>query len=193
MRRFLPWIGSSYNSGLYGARVLILGESHYGTPPEKEGFTRHIIAKYGQTKRSRFFSVTQRLVSLDKSRNCISSSARKAFWEQVAFYNYVQQFVGASARKRPTPAQWEEAKEPFIHTVRELSPDLIIVLGQDTKRHLPKDLPHAVYAFVRHPSGRGFSYKKWQPMVAAAFEQVTENTQQIAAPDRCSATLHSGR
>lgn len=171
MRNFDPWVGSEYQSGLNGVRVLILGESHYGKPPEREGFTAAIIKNYGQTKRSRFFSITQRLVSLDESRGYVSSLRRREFWEKVAFYNFVQEFVGATSRIRPSENQWRQGAEPFIQTVNDLAPQLIVVLGRELKNHLPAEINGVVYAYVSHPSGNGFSYKKFQPIIAKAFER----------------------
>lgn len=176
MRNFDPWVGSQYQNGLNGVRVLILGESHYGTPPERSGFTSAIINKYGQTKRSRFFSTTQRLVSLDKNRGHIPSSERREFWDKVAFYNFVQEFVGTTSRLRPSQSQWERGAEPFIQTVTELAPQLIVVLGKKLKTYLPPEINGVVYAYVKHPSGNGFTYKQFQPIVAKAFEQCEVRT-----------------
>lgn len=176
MRNLDPWVGSQYRDGFNGVRVLVLGESHYGVPPEHPEFTSVIIAKYGQTKRSRFFSKTQRLVSLDTKRGYIPSSQRKAFWEKVAFYNFVQEFVSAKSRKRPSEMQWRLGSEPFIQTIKELEPQLIVVLGKELQQHLPRKIDGIEYAYVIHPSGKGFSYKKCQPEVAKAFELCRSHT-----------------
>ncbi len=177
MRKFMPWVGSRYHEGLFGTKVLILGESQYGSRDETLQFTSYIIEKYGKNKRSRFFTVTQRLVTLDKKRGYIPAAQRRAFWEKVAFYNYVQEFVGTKARMRPTRAHWLAAQQPFLETVEELKPDVIVVLGKETKRNLPKPLPSGRYAYVSHPSGRGFSYKKWQPEVEKAFAAAGANVE----------------
>lgn len=179
MRNFEPWIGSEYQAeGIDGLRVLILGESHYGAPPERPSFTSEIIAKWGQRKRSKFFTVTQRLVSLDASRGYVPMHSRREFWEKVAFYNYVQKFVGTKARQRPTAEHWENAKQPLLLTIQELKPDVLVVLGKETEAHLPTLPSHIPVAYVSHPSGRGFSYNKWQPVVRAAFEHAKNGTQQ---------------
>lgn len=171
MRNFDPWIGNQYEEGIFGVRTLVLGESHYGTPPIQPEFTSRVIASLGQKKRFRFFSMTQRLVSLDPKRGFIPTAERKAFWEKVAFANFVQEFVGNQPRKAPSPRQWIESVAPFMQTVEELKPQLIIVLGERLKQHLPPEINNVIYAYVKHPSGSGFSYKKFQPVVAEAFKR----------------------
>ncbi|HII3096809.1 hypothetical protein [Morganella morganii] len=44
MSRFLPFIGRQYEDSIYGARVMILGLSHYGDPEDAyPEFTRDVI------------------------------------------------------------------------------------------------------------------------------------------------------
>lgn len=98
MRTFDPWVGIRYEAeGLNGARLLILGESHYSAEVERRTFTREMIRDLGQKQsRFRFYATTQRLVSGGRSR--LSDAARVTFWEQVAFYNYIQSFPGSRPR-----------------------------------------------------------------------------------------------
>jgi hypothetical protein len=167
MRTFDPWVGKRYTSeGIRGVRLLILGESHYGTAgAERRTFTADMVRRLGQEGRRRFFSAAQRLVVGGQGR--LSAAERAGFWERVAFYNYVQSFPGPRARCRPTPEMWSAAREPFLHTLAEVAPRVLLVLGRELRRHLP-ELPAGVaVCAVQHPSSRGFRYGDWQPAVQA--------------------------
>ena len=169
MRTFDPWIGSRYaTDGVGGVRLLILGESHYGTAgAERPGFTADIVRQLGQQGRFRFFTTTQRLVA--GGRGWLPDAERAEFWERVAFYNYVQSFPGPRARFRPTPEMWAAAQEPFLRTLAEVGPQVLLVLGRELRRNLP-ELPAGVaVCAVQHPSSRGFRYAAWQPVVQAAL------------------------
>jgi hypothetical protein len=169
-RTFDPWIGSRYTTdGIRGVRLLILGESHYGFPGEmRPTFTADVVRALGQQHRFRFFTVIQRLVT--GGSGWLSNDDRSEFWERVAFYNYIQSFPGTRPRWRPTPEMWLAAREPFLQTLSELSPQLLLVLGLELHRNLP-ELPFRIgVCIVSHPSyPGGFRYAQWQPVVQAAL------------------------
>jgi len=170
MRVFDPWIGQKYwTDGLRGVRVLILGESHYGTEgTEKRSFTTDIVREWGQEKRLRFFTITQQLFQ-DIGSSLPSDAQRVEFWDSVAFYNFIQSFVGEEARISPTHAMWRAASDAFLATVSELRPQLIVVLGLELRSQLPqlpKDLP---VCNVQHPSSYGFRVSEWQSVVSDAL------------------------
>ena len=170
MRTFDPWVGSKYFSeGFDGVRILILGESHYGTAGEESpSFTRKIVKEWGQEKRFRFFTMTQKLVSgIGPGR--ISDESRAGFWEHVAFYNFVQSFVAEKARVRPTDEMWSVACDALLVTVKELKPVLIIALGLELQRRLPQLSGVATVCGVQHPSSFGFKVAEWQPVVQKAL------------------------
>jgi hypothetical protein len=160
MRVFDPWIGSQYRSeGLRGVRILILGESHYGDiGTESATFTTEVVKEWGQKKRHRFFTVTQKLVAGIGKGESVTDEQRAAFWEQVAFYNFVQAFPGPQPRTRPTKEDWADAAPVFLATMADLKPQVVVVLGVQLQGHLP-DIPNSIQVcFVRHPSSRGFQY-----------------------------------
>lgn len=185
MRTFDPWVGARYRTdGVSGMRVLILGESHYGdVGTESRSFTIEVVRKWGQEKRLRFFTLTQKLV-LGRGPGWVSSEERAEFWERVAFYNFVQCFTGPGPRYRPMEAMWHAAAQPFLDTLVELEPHLLVVLGFELHRHLPR-VPQNVYVCgVQHPSSVGFQCGKWHPVIAGGFAAVAGNvTQQLASPD----------
>lgn len=171
-RTFEPWVGSRYYSeGYNGARILILGESHYGKPDEETpDFTQIVIRALGQQKRFRFFTVVQKTVS--NETGWISDDQRRDFWERVAYYNYIQKLVGDWSRIRPTKQMWHDAKEPLLSTLTELSPQILIILGFELYENLP-ELPESLICCpIQHPSSRGYRYADWQPDIQLAIRKI---------------------
>jgi len=169
---FEPWIGAKYESGnRFGLRVLVLGESHYGDEPESHsGYTTAIVRKLGQKERHPFFTkVAKVLLETDKD---IDNETRAEVWEHVAFYNYIQCLAGSSARIRPTPEMWDEAKVPFLSILDRLLPDVILVLGKSLSDHAPltEIQDRVVVCGIKHPS-TAFSYGKWIPCFTNAIDR----------------------
>ena len=176
MRTFDPWIGSRFKTdGLRAMRLLILGEAHYGTgdAEHRRRHTTEIVRLLGQQGRYRFYTVTQRLVSGEQAR--LTDAERADFWEQVAFYNYIQAFPGPKAQWRPTPEMWAAAREPFLQTIDEVAPRIVLVLGRELYRNIPQIPASISVCAVQHPSSRGFRYSQWQPVVRAAMDAVAAN------------------
>ncbi|WP_412067213.1 hypothetical protein [Rubrivirga sp. IMCC43871] len=162
-RTFDPWIGPRYESeGLDALKLLIVGESHYGPAGNEDAdFTRRVVQSQGRGERYRLFTATAKLVL---GQDDISDTERVSFWDRVAFVNYVQEFVTEDAQDRARPSEdaWAEAREPFLATVEDVSPDAVLVLGKELGSRLP-DLSVPVHV-VNHPS-RFFARSKWQPGV----------------------------
>src|SRR4051812_1274376 len=92
---FQPWRGPRYGRGSdFGRSVLVLGESHYdeGFGPGGE-YTNIVVRQHiDRGMHSKFFGgVGQTLAGPSYGG---SPSRRRAVWDQVAFYNYVQGFAG---------------------------------------------------------------------------------------------------
>lgn len=196
---FEPWRGSSYDMGWRGLRILLLGESHYREVDKDYspvGFTSGVVRRSaidGPTER--FFTTIYRAVT----GGAIPSVAeRSTFWESVAFYNYVQAWVGVGPRYRPTSADWGTGPAPFQSVLESLKPDCVLVLGQELWRNIPhaanettvplvpsgtavirlyqtgtRQIPAAM---IHHPSS-AFLQARWRPHVEALmdFARVREN------------------
>ena len=176
MRKFEPWVGSLYREeGLSGIRVFILGESHYGIAGDEiPSLTRDVVKEWGQEKRYRFFTVTQKLVMGIAPGIWVSDADRKEFWERVVFYNFIQEFPGPTSRRRPTLEMWSTAKSPFIGTLQELDPQVLIVLGQDLQKNLP-EIPSGIHVcFIKHPSSGGLRYSQWQPGIQSVLRKAKD-------------------
>ncbi|ENT4838116.1 TPA: hypothetical protein ACNHSB_004962, partial [Escherichia coli] len=99
--KFQPWVGDHYHSSRYGVRVMVLGESHYGEPEDyAPDFTQHVINEHAFQPGLRFFTIATNL--LRGTTDEPTAEERREAWQHVAFYNYVQEFVGDAGRIRPT-------------------------------------------------------------------------------------------
>jgi hypothetical protein len=116
--KFEPSIGKHYGmDSPFGIPVMILGESHYGAQGETRSFTKYVIkdVKSGK-KRHAFFRNVAKAFLVDPR----SPSQRKAFWDSVVFYNYVQTSVEPGTR--PAVKTWLAAQEPFLEVLASLEP-----------------------------------------------------------------------
>lgn len=181
MRFFNPWVGSAYwTSGIHGLRLLVLGESQYVSPetsdaefnerptPECSSSTQAIVRELALDRRNPFFTKITKLVLGVPAGTWVSDEQRVSFWQNVAFYNYVQCWIRA-ARRRPTESMWLEAQRPLLQTIEELKPHVLLVLGNELAQRLPAELSGLELVKVPHPSSRGFSYDPWSATVANAF------------------------
>ena len=173
---FNPWIGKHYGSeNRFGVRVLVLGESHYGAkgmekPTETEGVVRWFTqrARTGEGKRHRFFTVIANI--LRGQGGWIDDSDLAAVFQEIAFYNFVQTFVGDAPRGDPSFRQWVDAQAPLKTVLDALKPDAVLVLGLELWDHVlewPEDIAHAVIA---HPASSRLRYVDAIPK----FEKLVE-------------------
>lgn len=142
--KFWPWVGEDYEvpkgSMLAGTgrRLLVLGESHYGKQEEcGPEFTRVVVQDhvYGKSQHNFFDRIGQALTG--RPRGDSGDSAFQDVWRDIAFYNYVQEFVGETPEIRPKPYMWRDAFEPFLSVLRELKPTDVWVCGIETWKHMP--------------------------------------------------------
>lgn len=138
MRR--PWIGQSYSRGFNGRRVLVLGESHYDWPARKfpvESLTIDCVQAHidrGDQSEQEFWCKIEELLTGAR----VTPGLRNAFWDQIAFHNYVVDLL-EDGHARPTMAQWEASRAPFLALVANLKPHFILVLGMGTWINLPAE------------------------------------------------------
>lgn len=172
-RRYDPWMGEHYHDqGIDGLRLLILGESHHeadGDDGENHReFTKEVIRKLCLEGKYQFFAKVQQLVQGLEPGVPIDQTKRRDFWNRVAFYNYVQQIVGTGPGVPPSDSMWKDAQKPFVETLQELRPHMVLILGQRLSEHVPKDLipPEIERCDVEHPSSWGFQVTAFQDKVA---------------------------
>lgn len=190
---FHPWIGNQYENGLRGAKVLILGESHYlwnkyGGRDESKNVVQQTI---DQGPGNRFWHRVQ----IGFIGHVATAEERRDFWESVAFYNFIQKPM-TSHRTRPTAKQWQFAADPFLGILDRLKPELVAVFGKgvfsrlqdlgiednpafaaETSAHTRR-IPHGqdrscLAVGFKHPSA-GFGGYKHHPLVLAAVQTAAE-------------------
>lgn len=94
----------------------------------------------------------------------VGDDAKSKFWSRVAFYNYCQEIVADKARVRPKDAIWKNSEPAFNEVLKQLKPDLVVVLGKELSRKIPDITDEYEVCVVNHPSS-AFSYDKWIPVV----------------------------
>ncbi len=194
---FQPWRGKGYCEGK--PRLMILGESHYDwsdrTDPE-HSVTTTVVKLWGIEKRSSFFTKIAALCTGEIPRD---AEARRDFWESVAFYNYIQVFVGDAPRKRPDSSMRPRSEQAFRTVLAELRPQIILVLGRQNWENMPElggmagepltslgnpysytwlyptaAGEHALAFHVRHPSAPGFNFRRFIPLFNEARSRAIE-------------------
>lgn len=187
--RFEPWVGSRWgqpDNRLAGAKLLILGESHYGSPADPTcvgtcdpDTTRQVVAKLALRERHPFFTKLTQVID-GRPRWEMSGDDVHAIWASVAFYNYVPVFVATETRVRPSDDMFRLGRAPFMEVVEELRPSAILVCGYALWNWVLWGLPGgfkgdpsatamlrigpALAARMMHPSA-GFSWRRWRPVV----------------------------
>lgn len=166
---FQPYVGDKYYDSHYGVRVMVLGESHYGDSLDSaSNFTQNVVIECAMKAGFPFFSKLTNVL-----RGCPdypTEEERKETWKHIAFYNYIQEFVGKDARIAPTAEMWKAAYAPFLEVVKILKPDVILVLGnrlRDTMPNLPPEYP-VEWCSIIHPS----SSMAYEPAIAALAESI---------------------
>jgi hypothetical protein len=135
---FLPWVGEKYESQTGGARLLILGESHYsdaeGETPE---LTRQCVSEHAQRIwNHRFFTMLTQLVSGEDHWDI----DRSEFWNNVCLYNYVQRSVAEGPGIAPVSADFIDNENAFRAVVSCLRPTHILVCSWRLWDSLPTTL-----------------------------------------------------
>lgn len=196
---FIPWEGDRYRKGyVRGKRLLLLGESHYdmaGRAKPGRDFTVRVVKALGlaHEKKHPYWTKLAQIVTGEGAADI----DREGFWQEVAFYNYVQECVGSGPRIRPTEEHWKAAEDPFFEALDELRPHFILVLGKELWDRLPEPKgtseegepirvgrknhetwwyrtgprSWALAAHVNHPSSPGFRAPDAHKVVQALFEQ----------------------
>lgn len=135
---FKPWVGAEYASGgIFGKRILVLGESHYtdGEPdPEK---TTKVLNEY----LSYDTSVPSYLQSFNKFERSLAGAAangavRRQIWNSVVFYNYLQTPM-SGPRQAGQKSDYAASAAAFFEVLERYHPEYIIVWGYRLWDFLP--------------------------------------------------------
>jgi len=178
---FSPWIGDDYEkANLYGKRILILGESHYGKEQGNISETTSLVIKEAEFQKlytTRFLRMVPPAVLGYSYADAVTHQQRKDFWNNVMFYNYIQESVNTGRGKR-TKKQWQNSIDAFFEVINTHKPEIIFVFGVGIGNNLSRKNAESkninglraveytlegggksIAVVVRHPSG-GMSYKE---------------------------------
>lgn len=166
---FTPYKGKDYESGgIFGKRIMILGESHYCDEgcmdcgiarlhPECADFTKKVVADYLNENAPRggwkntFLKFERSLVG-----HVTDWPERRRIWQSVMFYNYLQVSMGGP-QQAGTQQQYEEAGKAFYKVIDKYRPEYIITWGRRLLGKLPDDDRwHAIGGIVAGEYGGGF-------------------------------------
>lgn len=146
---FRPFVGASYaGGGLFGKRIMVLGESHYCDEGcadcgnclrhrECMEFTSGVVEQYldRDVERQRWM---QTLLKFERSLvGCETDQAQsQRIWQSVVFYNYLQVAMGGP-REAGTAAQYRQAGEALFDVMEKYQPECLIVWGNRLWDKLP--------------------------------------------------------
>jgi hypothetical protein len=188
---FQPWVGPRYSSSY--PRLLVVGQSHYDWERRETPLpdvTREVVRDAIAHGHGPFFTN----IVATCTGELPDESSRKRFWESVAFYNYIQEFVGDGPRKLHAPELWQKSHPAFGAVLACLEPQLVLVLGNanwgylapsETKGeplssgpgeyretwYYPAGASSALAFHVKHPSA-GYNFRLFAPLVAEALDRI---------------------
>lgn len=146
---FRPFVGSSYaGGGMFGKRIMVLGESHYCDENCADcgdclhhcdcmEFTNNAIRQYldDSVERQRwmqtFLKFERSLVGQETNQ-----ALRQRIWQSVVFYNYLQVAMGGP-REAGTTAQYRQAGETLFSVMEKYQPEYLIAWGNRLWNELP--------------------------------------------------------
>lgn len=135
---FQPFVGKDYASGgIFHRRVMVLGDSHYGSVPEAD-ITRRVLSWYldphveREGWMSTFLKFERSLVGHETD-----AKERERIWQSVAFYNYLQVLL-SGPREAGTAAQYAASSAAFFEVMARLHPSTLIVWGKRLWQCLPE-------------------------------------------------------
>lgn len=192
--RFTPWIGLQYERGFHGLRILLVCESHYGDKKhERPTVTSEIIKAFalgemhpratGKHRRHKHFTLI--MAAVKNVRQRFSNTQIREFWNSVAYYNFIQEFLPGS-RVAPSLGVWERSEKAFTEVLKVLAPNLIICFSLRNGNRVRSLAGRVPVAVVNHPSSR-FTYSKVNPVITMHIEIARE--QRTQAPEFASSVI----
>ena len=137
---FLPWVGSKYNIGWQGKRLMIMGESHYcaSLKDAVPSITHDIIADlFDADSEHEAYKNTYTKFMRSLAGHPLSNEEKREAWNRVLFYNFVQEPL-TGPRKAPTAEQFRGSDTAFFEVLETFRPDCIIAWGKRLYDNLPR-------------------------------------------------------
>ncbi len=136
---FLPFVGKNYNNGgMFGKRIMVLGDSHYGSVPQPN-ITQDVMVWYLDQNVERegwmntFLKFERSLVNRETTPKDSCE-----IWNSLLFYNYLQVLLDGP-REAGTEQQYRDSSGAFFQVLDRYMPDIIIVWGKRLWKNLPWD------------------------------------------------------
>lgn len=147
---FKPWIGSKYEEGINGKRVMILGHNHYCDErtvcdrcPVQDclNLTTEIVEQYLKNPipdSDHRWKVAYNAFERAMCGKTPSEDERIDLWDHLLFYNLVQEAMPTPDTK-PYAKQYSAALDPFRTVLEQFEPDVIFAWGNGAYNHTPND------------------------------------------------------
>lgn len=144
---FKPFVGKNYQTGgIFGKRIMILGESHHCgddcsnrcTRAECANFTNNVLEQYlGDDDWEKYFNTFRRF-ERSLVGHYTNEEDQREIWNSVLFYNYLQVAMGGP-RQAGTTTDYQTAVPAFYEVLDTYQPECIIVWGYRLWDSLPGD------------------------------------------------------
>jgi len=169
----------------------VVSESHYGDCRyERPDVTRELIKalalglrhKYTQGRFGRHPHYAKIFAATNNrsAAGVFDREQRTGFWEKVAYFNFIQQFLGAS-RDEPPAGAWARGQPAFVEVLQVLQPELVLCFSSRNGARVRALSGGVPVAIVNHPSAR-FSYARANPVIAKGFEVALERAASGRSP-----------
>ncbi len=138
--KFPPWVGKQYDKGVWGRRVMALGESHYCASPDEATpeITRDVIKDLlNPGSEHEGYKNTYTKFERALAGKALSFDEKVAVWHSIIFYNYVQVSI-SGARVSPTAQDFLLSEGAFFEVLEEYRPDRVIAWGKRLYNNLPQ-------------------------------------------------------
>lgn len=189
---FMPWVGKQYaTGGIFGKRILVLGESHYGDGEPSPDTTVRVFEEYLGCPET----VPSYLQSFHKFERSLvgtktDSQQRHQIWDSLLFYNFVQEVSTDAPRQTLGVKNPRQSAEAFFEVLETYRPEYIIAWGYRLwdklltteswewgEEIVVDGLPAIRFGYytlsdgtrikaipIKHPSA-GYSWAKWHELI----------------------------
>jgi hypothetical protein len=118
------WVGSDYERGLGGQRVLIAGFSHWSDEPDTIDFTKNQVRSWAAGDEPKPFGVRLRaFFGIDNPAE---------FWNGIAFFNTLPTLIGGAIARFADGDEEQRRAVPkrVLGIIGELQPDRVFVFSR---------------------------------------------------------------
>lgn len=195
---FKPWVGKEYAAGgIFGKRILVLGESHYGDGEPSPDTTLQVFGEYLDCPET----VPSYLQSFQRFERSLvghdtDCADRQQIWNSVVFYNYLQTPM-SGPRQGGRKSDYADSAEAFFEVLETYRPEYIIAWGYRLWDHIPtrqwewgeermlEGVPVRTGCYlladgtriktipVKHPSA-GYSWEEWHNVLQSFLQTGTD-------------------